>query len=144
MWILESICRWKRLVEILLEYHRLLAFCHWARRRRRVRKRGPETSVKHASVGSVYSVIPESTSFAVVQVLAVDGPIVHVRVLTRRFGLRPPGTASYSHSWGISHLALSEAEFARWEPLLLTTAPVPATSLEAYRMWQESRGSVWR
>jgi hypothetical protein len=122
----------------------LLASWGWAWRRRRILKKARDPTTGRPTVGGIYSVIPGSTSFAVVQVVEVEESIVHVRVLQRRFGWRPPGAASLSRSWGISHLALSMAEFARWQPLLLCTKAIPIKSLEAYRMWQESRGGVWR
>ncbi len=131
-------------VERLFVYLQLLAFCRWAWRRRRILKKVGDSATGRPTVGGIYSVMPGSTSFAVVQVLEADESIVHVRVLQRRFGWRPPGAASLSQSWGISHLALSVAEFTRWQPLLLCTEAIPTKSLEAYQMWQESRGGVWR
>jgi hypothetical protein len=84
-------------------------------------------------------------TFRVAKVLVTESAGVHVRVYAERFAQRPAtlpaqlGLGSIDDdSFGVGHLALTWAEFARWKPVPLAHESVSEAELDGYVMWREA------
>ena len=101
--------------------------------------------------GGIYA-LPDSAGYRVAKVLLVDSGIVHVRLYADHFDALPRdlqpdslrlGKMGDPGGVGIGHLPIRAAEFATWQPVLLTRTLVRDEELEGYHVWRENGGGVW-
>jgi hypothetical protein len=98
--------------------------------------------------GDVYTV-RDGAGFGVVKVLAVEPGRVHLRQYPLSYPDRPWHVKSSTllrpeadaRPGAFPHLPLAEAEFARWEPVLLRAEPVGASELRALDTWRRMHGA---
>ena len=96
--------------------------------------------------GQLHSVLWHGDgTFNVAKVLAVDDRGLHVRVYAEQFAARPTqvpevlevGSPYDGAAFGVGHIPVTVAQWERWEPELLGTAPLEEDDLVDLHRWQQ-------
>jgi len=107
--------------------------------------------------GDYYSVMlsdRDDSEFAILKVLAVDRPLIHIRLFAGTYKTRPSDVAleelsmgdmtapiSKPDARGVPHEAVREKDFLHWKPVLVGHAELSADEQSTLNAWRTENGA---